>query len=144
MIRLPKIVTIRVAPAEHRAGWLTLRCLGGRAKWTEESRTLSLKADVPDEETHDKWLDFFASKPCSFRMEVDWQLNDSSNKISTSCFAKCRDAALELRSATVRPKGASSTRYYLKTIAEPSAPPNGGPATQPGNSGVTEGPPSVS
>lgn len=28
--------------------------------------------------------------------------------------------------------------------AEPCAPPNGGPATQPGNSGVTEGPPSVS
>jgi len=28
--------------------------------------------------------------------------------------------------------------------AEPSAPPNGGPATQLGNSGVTEGPPSVS
>ena len=27
---------------------------------------------------------------------------------------------------------------------EPSAPPNGGPATQPGNPGVTEGPPSVS
>ena len=31
-----------------------------------------------------------------------------------------------------------------KTLAEPSASPNGGPATQPGNSGVTEGPPSVS
>ena len=28
--------------------------------------------------------------------------------------------------------------------AEPGAPPNGGPATPPGNSGVTEGPPSVS
>jgi uncharacterized membrane protein (DUF2068 family) len=28
--------------------------------------------------------------------------------------------------------------------AEPSAPPNGGPATQLGNSGVTKGPPSVS
>lgn len=28
--------------------------------------------------------------------------------------------------------------------AEPNAAPNGGPATQPGNSGVTEGPPSVS
>lgn len=29
-------------------------------------------------------------------------------------------------------------------IAEPGAPPNGGPASQPGNSGATEGPPSVS
>ena len=29
-------------------------------------------------------------------------------------------------------------------FAEPGAPPNGGPATQHGNSGVTEGPPSVS
>jgi hypothetical protein len=28
-------------------------------------------------------------------------------------------------------------------IVEPGAPPNGGPATQPGNSDVTEGPPSV-
>jgi hypothetical protein len=28
--------------------------------------------------------------------------------------------------------------------AEPGAPPNGGPATPAGNSGVTEGPPSVS
>jgi hypothetical protein len=28
--------------------------------------------------------------------------------------------------------------------AEPDAPPNGGPATRLGNSGVTEGPPSVS
>ena len=61
MIRLPKIVTIRVAPAGDRAGWLTVRCLGGRAKWTEESRMLSLKADVLDEETRDKCLDFFAS-----------------------------------------------------------------------------------
>lgn len=32
----------------------------------------------------------------------------------------------------------------LTRIAEPSAPPNGGPATQLGNSSVTEGPPSVS
>jgi hypothetical protein len=31
-----------------------------------------------------------------------------------------------------------------KKNAEPGAPPNGGPATQLGNSGVTEGPPSVS
>ncbi len=30
------------------------------------------------------------------------------------------------------------------THAEPGAAPNGGPTTQPGNSGVTEGPPSVS
>jgi hypothetical protein len=30
------------------------------------------------------------------------------------------------------------------SIAQPSAPPNGGPATRLGNSGVTEGPPSVS
>jgi len=37
------------------------------------------------------------------------------------------------------------TREHVwKRIAEPSAAPNGGPATQPGNSGVTEGPPSVS
>ena len=32
----------------------------------------------------------------------------------------------------------------LKRIAEPGAAPNGGPATQLGDSGVTEGPPSVS
>ena len=31
-----------------------------------------------------------------------------------------------------------------RQIAEPGAPPNGGPATPSGNSGVTEGPPSVS
>ena len=31
-----------------------------------------------------------------------------------------------------------------KTIAEPSAAPNGGPATRPGISGATDGPPSVS
>ena len=33
---------------------------------------------------------------------------------------------------------------YEKTIAELGAPPNGGPATRSGNSGVAEGPPSVS
>jgi hypothetical protein len=32
----------------------------------------------------------------------------------------------------------------LKAVAEPSAAPNGGPATSTGNSGLTEGPPSVS
>jgi hypothetical protein len=32
----------------------------------------------------------------------------------------------------------------IKPIAEPDAPPNGGPATPIGNSGATEGPPSVS
>ncbi|HMO65544.1 MAG TPA: hypothetical protein PKC18_08050 [Lacipirellulaceae bacterium] len=35
-------------------------------------------------------------------------------------------------------------RTSRSKIAQPSAPPNGGPATPPGNSGVTEGPPSVS
>jgi plasmid stabilization system protein ParE len=37
--------------------------------------------------------------------------------------------------------------YWRRRVvggAEPDAAPNGGPATQPGNSGVTEGPPSVS
>jgi hypothetical protein len=43
----------------------------------------------------------------------------------------------------------SAAVFYLsrgrgRRIAEPSASPNGGPATQLGNSGVTEGPPSVS
>lgn len=35
-------------------------------------------------------------------------------------------------------------KSYEETIAEPGAPPNGGPAAPVGNSGVTEGPPSVS
>ena len=35
-------------------------------------------------------------------------------------------------------------REHEKAAAQPGAPLNGGPATQPGNSGVTEGPPSVS
>ncbi len=35
-------------------------------------------------------------------------------------------------------------QWQLRSAAEPSAPPNGGPTTQSGNSGVTEGPPSVS
>jgi len=38
----------------------------------------------------------------------------------------------------------SSAREVLNITAEPDAAPNGGPATQLGNSGVTEGPPSVS
>jgi len=33
---------------------------------------------------------------------------------------------------------------FSRTAAEPSAAPNGGPATQLGNSGATEGPPSLS
>ena len=35
-------------------------------------------------------------------------------------------------------------REHEKAAAQPGAPPNGGPAMRPGNSGVTEGPPSVS
>lgn len=35
-------------------------------------------------------------------------------------------------------------KYRDETVPEPCAPPNGGPATQLGSSGVTEGPPSVS
>ena len=34
--------------------------------------------------------------------------------------------------------------WYRHKLTEPGAPPNGGPATPLGNSGVTEGPPSVS
>ncbi len=38
----------------------------------------------------------------------------------------------------------SSVRFERRTITEPCAPPNGGPATRLGSLGVTEGPPSVS
>jgi len=38
----------------------------------------------------------------------------------------------------------SEGRGEAGRIAEPNAAPNGGPATQPGNSDITEGPPSVS
>ncbi len=42
-------------------------------------------------------------------------------------------------------KALDTYRWWLRIPkAEPGAPPNGGPATQCGNSGVTEGPPSVS
>ena len=40
--------------------------------------------------------------------------------------------------------GRMASRVYRRRRAEPCAPPNGGPATQLANSGVTEGPPSVS
>ena len=121
MIRLAKILTIRVAPVDPKSGSLTVRCLNGRAKWSPESRILSLKADVIDDEAHDKWLDFFASKPTAFELEVDCRTGASSEQVSTSCFSKCHEAMLELRSTTVRAKGLSSTRYFLKTIAEPGA-----------------------
>jgi hypothetical protein len=41
-------------------------------------------------------------------------------------------------------QGPEDFRPHDEEWAEPDAPPNGGPATQLGNSGVTEGPPSVS
>jgi hypothetical protein len=40
--------------------------------------------------------------------------------------------------------GRMASRFYQRRRAEPCAPPNGGPATQLGNSGIPEGPPSVS
>ena len=49
-----------------------------------------------------------------------------------------RDEKLDLRYVE------SDEELRVYRIAEPSAPPNDGPATQLGNSGVTEGPPSVS
>jgi len=45
---------------------------------------------------------------------------------------------------TDEPMVNSALEAFEKTKAEPGAAPNGGPATQLGNSGVTEGPPSVS
>jgi hypothetical protein len=81
---LPKDRHDSGCPGRAPVGWLTVRCLGGRAKWTE-SGMLSLKMDVLKEEAQDKWSDFFASK--------------------------CRDGGLELRSTTVRTKGSSSKRY---------------------------------
>lgn len=48
----------------------------------------------------------------------------------------------KFRSFEARRKGRS--QHPAKGAAQPSAAPNGGPATSSGNSGVTEGPPSVS
>jgi hypothetical protein len=130
MIRLPRVVGIRVGSVEQGDGWLAVRCLGGRAKWTDESRVLSVKADIVNEETHDQWLDFFASMPVSFRMEVDYQTDDSLDAFRTSSFTECREAVLELRSATARPNGVATTRYFLKVIAEPGASGNHRPASR--------------
>jgi hypothetical protein len=105
MIRFRKIVTIRIAPPESETDWLSVRCLGGTAKWLPESCILSLKADVLDDEIHEKWLGFLASKPVTFKLEVDYQTGDSPEAVHTKCFSKCREATLEFRSATIRPKG---------------------------------------
>jgi hypothetical protein len=48
------------------------------------------------------------------------------------------------RPAFVFSAGVIAEEHINARRAEPGAAPNGGPATQPGNSGVTEGPPSVS
>jgi hypothetical protein len=139
MIRLAKIVTIRIAPTASRPSSLAVRCLSGRAKWSPDSRILSLKADVIDDEAHEKWADFFDPKPPTFELEIDCQTGASPEEISTSCFNKCVEATLEMRSATARPKGPATMHYYLKTIAEPGASPNGGPVTPSGNSGAGGG-----
>ena len=118
MIRLPKIVTVRVAPTQPGGGSLVVRCLGGRAKWTPESRLLSLRIDVIDDEANASWLEFFASNPTDFQLEVCCQSGTSAERVCTSCFSKCRETILELRSATVRPMAPSTTRYILRTIAE--------------------------
>lgn len=144
MVRLPNIVAIRVTPAAAQAALVAVRCLGGRAKWSPDSRTLSLKADVIDDESHGKWVDFFASKPSAFELELDCQTGASPENVSTNRFSRCLDATLEWRSATARPSGPTTVHYYLKTIAEPGASPNGGPASPPASTRVSEGPPSVS
>jgi hypothetical protein len=144
MVRLPNIVTIRVASPASRSGLLAVRCLSGRAKWSPDSRILSLKADIIDDEAQEKWADFFASKPTAFELELDCQTGGSAEKVTTSRFSRCVQATLEFRSATARPKGPATTHYYLKAIAELGAPPNGGPAEPFGSSGVGGGPPSVS
>ncbi len=144
MLRLPRIVTIRVASLASRADWLTVRCLSGRAKWSPDSHVLSLKADIIDDEAQDKWVDFFASKPSAFDLELGCQTGAPPEAICTSRFSRCTQAMLEFRSATARPKGPNTTHFYLKTIAEPGAPPNGGPAEPLGNSNSSGGPPSVS
>jgi hypothetical protein len=41
-------------------------------------------------------------------------------------------------------RGLTGSGFHVQGIPEPGAAPNGGPATQLGKSGVTEGPPSVS
>jgi hypothetical protein len=144
MIRLSGIVTIRVAATEPRTGWLTVRCLSGRAKWSPDSQLLSVKADVVDDEAVDKWAEFIDSEPPAFELELDTQTGASPEGISTSRFSSCVHAALEWRSGTVRPKGPNTTHYYLKATAELGAAPNGGPAERLGNSGAGGGPPSVS
>jgi hypothetical protein len=144
MVRLPSIVVIRVVPAEPPVDCLTVRCLGGRAKWSPDSRALSLKADVIDDEAHDKWADFFASRPPAFELELDCQTGASPQEITKTHFSRCAQATLEWRSATARPKGPATSHYYLKAIAELGAPPNGGPAEPLGGPDVGGGPPSVS
>ena len=54
-----------------------------------------------------------------------------------------RYGSLDSRSED-EPEVNSALEAFHERRAEPSAAPNGGPATQLGNSGVTEGPPSVS
>jgi hypothetical protein len=125
MIRLQNIVTIRVLPEALRAACLAVRCLSGRAKWSPDSRTLSLKADVIDDEALDKWADFLNSQPSAFGLELDCQTGASPEEISTSRFSRCAQATLELRSGTARPKGPATVHYYLRTVAEPSTSPNG-------------------
>ncbi len=59
-----------------------------------------------------------------------------------------KDAEIQRYEDTWRPVAFEAARKviesYERTIAEPSASPNGGPAMRHGNSGVSEGPPSVS
>ncbi len=145
MIRFHNIALISVTPNAPGAISLSVRCISGRAKWVPESHTLSLHADVVDDGVvSEKFTALLSSKQAAFVLEVGCQTGVSPAELSVSRFRHCTQEAFEVRSGTVRPRGPLTIRYFLRAQAEPVAPPNGGSATRLGNSGATEGPPSVS
>jgi hypothetical protein len=118
MIRLLNIVEIKVEPKETMARQLTVRCLSGRAKWSADSRVLSLKVDIIDDEAEGQWVTFLASNPQSFDLEVTSQSGIALEDTSTSRFNNCIKTSFECRSGTARPRSPSTTSYYLKATAE--------------------------
>jgi hypothetical protein len=83
-------------------------------------------------------VSFAASKPLVLTS------NSVSHVIYDILDALVKLAAVEYDPEEMRYRWSSTFKLEENLIAQLSAPPNGGPATQIGNSGVSEGPPSVS
>jgi hypothetical protein len=120
MIHIPDISKMVVRRNEMGAEPITIRCIGGHARWIRMLGTVILQADIIIDSAAETALAYLGSHESRFDLEISYSSHGQNATLIGTQFFGCAAREVSGRDFAIKPYGQPCRRYQMTISAENS------------------------